>query len=81
MADCALLRSSVCSEFSTKLDSIRKFKPAFIDGSSNVCVSAVQDHAATDMHAYAMLLLKKQQSSSVVDYNPIAKGFAEASMD
>ena len=60
---------------------MRNFKAAFIDGSSNVRVSAVQDHAATDMHAYAMLLLKKQQSSSVVDYAPIAKCYAEASMD
>ena len=33
------------------------------------------------MHAHAMLLLKKQLSSSVVDYAPIAKCFAEASMD
>ena len=77
----ASLKYSVCSEFSTKLESMRNFKAAFIDGSSNVRVSAVQDHAATDMHAYVMLLLKKQQSSSVVDYAPIAKCYAEASMD
>ena len=77
----ALLKCSVCFELSTKLESTRNFKPAFLDGSSSVRVSAVQDHAATDMHAYAMLLLKKQRSSSVVDYAPIAKCFSEASMD
>ena len=81
MADRDLMKCSVCSEFSTKLVSIKNFKPAFIDGSSNARVSAVQHHAATDMHTYAMLLLKKQQSSSVVDYASIAKCFAEASKD
>ena len=65
----ALLKCSVCSEFSTKLESMRNFKPAFIDGSSNVRVSAVQDHATTDTNAYAMLLLKKQQSSSVKKFD------------
>ena len=33
------------------------------------------------MHARAMLLLKKKQSSSIVDYVPIAKCLAQASMD
>ena len=60
---------------------MENFKPAFIDGSLNVLISAVKDHAATDMHAYAMKLLKKQHSFSVVGYAPIAKCSAEASMD
>ena len=75
----AMLNCSICSQFSTKLESIRNLKPAFIDGSSNIHNSAVKDHAATDMHAYVMQLLKKQQSSSVVDYTPISKCFAETS--
>ena len=50
----ALLNCSICSQFSTKLELMRNFKPAFIDGSSNIRISAVKDHAATDMHAYAM---------------------------
>ena len=58
----ALLKCSVCSQFATKLESMRNFKAAFIDGSSNIRTS-VKDHAATDMHARAMLLLKKKQSS------------------
>ena len=60
---------------------MKNFKPAFIDDSSKIRIFAVKDHAATDIHAYAMQLLKKQQSSSVVYYAPIAKCFAEASMD
>ncbi len=77
----ALLKCSVCSQFATKLESMRNFKAAFIDGSSNIRLSSVKDHAATDMHAYAMLLLKKQQSSSIVDYAPIAKCFSQSSFD
>ena len=60
---------------------MKNFKPTFIDDSSNILISVVKDLAATDMHAYAMHLLKKQQSSSVVDYVPIAKCFTKASMD
>ena len=77
----AVLNCSICSQFCTKLESMRNFKPAFIDSSSNIRISAVKDHAAADMHAYAMQLLKKQQSSSVIDYAPIAKCLAETSMD
>ena len=49
----ALLKCSVCSQFATKLESMRNFKAAFIDGSSNIRISSVKDHAATDMHARA----------------------------
>ena len=77
----AVLNCSICSQFCTKQESMRNFKPAFIDGSSNIRISAVKDHAATDMHAYAVQLLKKQQSSSVLDYAPTAKCLAETSMD
>ena len=77
----ALFKCSICSQFSTKLESMKNFKPAFTDGSSNILISAVKDHVATDMHVYAMYLLKNQQSSSVVDHAPIAKCFAEASMN
>lgn len=77
----SLLKCSVCSLFSKKLESMRNFRPAFIDGSHNIRVSSVKDHAATDMHSYAMLQLKKQQSSNVVEYAPIARCFAQTSMD
>ena len=77
----ALLKCCICSQFSTKLEAMKNFKPAFINGSFNILIPAVKDHAATDMHAYAMHMLKKQQSSSVVDYAIIAECFSEASMD
>ncbi len=47
---------------------MRTFRFAFIDGSTNVRVSSIKDHAATDMHSRAMLLYKKKQSTNVCDY-------------
>ena len=54
---------------------MRNFKPGFIGGSRNLRTSSFKDHATSDMHACAMLLWKKESSSSVVDYAPIAKAF------
>ena len=44
---------------SDKLQSMRNYKAAFIDESSNIRVSSVTDHAQTDMHAKARHYLKK----------------------
>ena len=44
---------SVCTQFRDRLRSLRNFRPAFIDGTTNVRVSTVKDHAATDMLARA----------------------------
>lgn len=67
------MKCSVCIRFKDKLQGMRNFKPGFIDGSRNLRASSFKDHAASDMHARAMLLLRKESSSSVVDYAPIAK--------
>ena len=48
---------------------------------ANLRVSTVKEHATTDMHARAMLPFKKQQSPNVVEYAPIARSFAQVSMD
>lgn len=60
---------------------MRNFRSAFIDGTSNVRVSTVKDHAATDMHARAMMLYRKQQSTNICDYTPIARSLSQVSMD
>ena len=52
---------------------MRNFKLGFIDGSRNLRISSVKDHASSDMHSRAMFLLKKASLSSVLDYAPIAK--------
>ena len=75
------LRCSVCTRFQKQLESMRNFRSAFIDGTTNVRISTVKDHAGTDMHARAMLLYKKQRSSNVCDYSPIARSVAQSSMD
>jgi len=66
----ATLKCSVCIEFQDKLCN---YSNAFIGGSKNLRASSFKDHAASDMHARAMLLLKKQSSTNVTEYAPIAK--------
>ena len=58
--------------FNEKLQGIRNYNPAFVVGLKNLRVSSYKDHAATDMHKRAMLLSKKQSSSDVTEYAPIA---------
>ena len=53
------LKCSVCSRFREKLTGMRNYNAAFVEGSVNLRVSSVKDHAGSDMHSRAMLLLKK----------------------
>ena len=61
------LRCDVCLQFKEKLQSIRNFRPAFIEGTTNVRTTPFKEHAATDMHARAMGLYKN--SMPVVSVN------------
>ena len=70
------LKYSVCERFVDKLRGCRNFSPAFIEGSTNLRTSSFKDHARSDMHERAMRLLKKEQSSNVFEYAPIARHFA-----
>ena len=76
-ADCeyvATLKCSVCIEFQDKLRGMRNYSNAFISRSKNLRASSFKDHSASDMHARAMLLLKKQRSSDdVTEHAPLAK--------
>ena len=60
VADKRSLVTAEMLQFSEKLQSLRNFRSAFIDGSSNIQVSSVKEHAGTDMHSSAMHLLKKK---------------------
>ena len=71
----ALLKCSVCKRFVEKIKSCRNFNKAFIEGSTNLRTSSFRNHAKNDMHERAMLLLRKEQSSDVCDYAPIARAF------
>ena len=60
---------------------MQNFRPAFIDGTTNIQASTFKDHVATAMHRQAMLLAQKETASSVVEYAPIAKVFAKANIN
>ena len=46
----------VCTQFRTKLELMRNYRSAFIDGMSNVRTSTFKEHATTDMHTRASTL-------------------------
>ena len=71
------LSCALCTQFQDKLVGIRNYRTSFIDGTSNVRTSSFKEHATTDMHVRA----RKQQSTSVFQYAPIAKALAQLSMD
>ena len=77
----SVLKCSVCGKYKDKLESMRNFQPAFIKGTSNVRTSTYKDHAFTEMHKRAIHLFKKDQSTSIFQYVPIAEAFAQSSMD
>ena len=77
----ALLKCSICSRFKCQLVSIKNFRATFIEGSSNVRVSSVKDHAVLDMHTRAMLLFKKSEACVPSEFSPIARALAQSSMD
>ena len=55
---------------------MRNYSPAFIDGTTNLRTSSFKDHAATEMHARAMTLLKRERGVDVRDYAPIARALS-----
>ena len=75
------LKCEVCVQFRTRLESMRNYHSAFIDGTTNVRTSTFKEHARTDMHTRAMSLFKKQQSSTVLEYAPIARALTNLPMD
>ena len=66
------LKCSVCVRFQDKLMTCRNYSSAFIEGSKNLRSSAFKDHAKSDMHQRAMLLLRKASAKTATDYSPIA---------
>lgn len=68
------LRCTVCKRFEDKIRGSRNFSPAFIEGSTNLRTSSFKDHAGSDMHKRAMVLLRKEQSSgNPCEYSPLAR--------
>jgi len=67
------LKCKVCIRFNDKIQSVRNFNAAFLNGLKNLCSSAVKDHRKADMHQTAIRLYSKCQSKSVTDYSPLAR--------
>ena len=76
-----MLKCRVCAEFNEKLREMHNHNPAFVVSSKNLRVSSYKDHAATDMYKRAMLLFKKQSSTDVTEYVPIAKALYNLDAD
>ena len=58
-------------QFEEKLISVRNYRSAFVEGTINIRMTAFKDHVATDMHAHAMVLFKKQHTRNITEYSPI----------
>ena len=67
---------SVCTQFKGQLHGMRNFRPKYIDGSTNLRSSSFKNHAASEMHSRAMMLLKKKQAIDIRDYSPIARAIS-----
>jgi len=76
------LRCRVCKRFADKISSSRDFNLAFIEGSANLRTSSFRDHAGSDMHKRAMMLLRREQSfGSTREYSPLARMFSRIEED
>jgi len=76
----SMLKCNVCSKYKDKLCSMWNYRPAFVEGMTNVRASTFKDHAATDMHRRAMELEAKESARSVMKYAPTARAMAQANL-
>jgi len=70
------LKCKVCCKFEDKIQSVRNFNCAFINGSKNLSSSAMKDHGKNDMHQTAMRLYNKHKAKSITEYSPLARAFS-----
>ena len=69
----ASLKCKIWILYKERLVSCRNYNTDFIEGSSNLRISAVKDHSRSGMHARAMMLFSKSQEKPVTEYAPVAK--------
>ena len=67
---------TVYTRFNDQLKGMRNYSPTFINGTANLRTSSFKDHAATEMHARAMTLLKRERGVDVREYAPIARALS-----
>ena len=75
------LNRSLCRQFKERISSMRNYRPAFVEGTTNIKLSAVKDHAVTEKHHRAMLLLKTEHAVDLCECAPIAKSLFQPKMD
>ena len=66
----SLLRCNICCKFKDRLESMRNFRLAYIEGSSNVKTSSFKEHADSEMHKRAMELQRKSQGTATINDVP-----------
>ena len=71
------LKCKVCIDFADRIRLSKNFSDKWIVGANSVRISNVCDHAQSDQHGHAMLLMRKQQSKAAglppQSYAPIAQ--------
>ena len=71
------LHCKACTKFKEKIESGRNYSEKWVVGAEFVRTSNIRDHAASEQHKHAMLLLKKEQAQSKGEssaaYVPIAQ--------
>ena len=80
----SLLRCKICCKFKERLESMRNFRLAYIEGSSNVKTSSFKEHADSEMHKRAKELQRKSSQGSgtaVINDVPIVQFLAGSTMD
>ena len=60
------LKCKVCIDFADRIRSSKNFSDKWIVGADSVRISNVRDHAQSDQHSCAMLLLRKQQANQLM---------------
>jgi len=66
----------MCKKYESRIDSLKNFSRAWIDGSTNHKTSNIVDHVTSDQHKAAMARLTEEWARSaklpVTSYAPIA---------
>ena len=73
------LKCSVSARFQSKLSTMKNFTTTFIKYLANVCISAIKEHAQSDIHKHTMILKKKSMSSVSTEYSSVVFTFAQSS--
>ena len=63
----ATLKYAVCSRFRERLQPMRNYRPAFIEGTSNVRTSTFKDHADTDSTSTLWFFLRRHNLAGLAN--------------